>query len=97
VPPERFSAFWDLVRASLAPGGRVFFVDSCREPTSAAVDNPLPESAVGTLRRRLNDGREFQIYKHFYEPRQLHARLHELGWQIQVLQTRRYFIYGSGC
>ncbi|HEU4619535.1 MAG TPA: class I SAM-dependent methyltransferase, partial [Gammaproteobacteria bacterium] len=28
VPPERFAAFWDLVRRCLAPDGRVFFVDS---------------------------------------------------------------------
>ena len=26
VPPERFEAFWNLVRSCLAPGGRVFFI-----------------------------------------------------------------------
>ena len=40
VPPERFAEFWQLVRSCLAPGGRVFFVDSRREPTSTAVDVP---------------------------------------------------------
>ncbi|HEX8907173.1 MAG TPA: class I SAM-dependent methyltransferase, partial [Longimicrobiaceae bacterium] len=30
VPPERFEAFWAMVRGALAPGGRVFFVDSLR-------------------------------------------------------------------
>ena len=28
VPEERFDEFWSLVRAALAPGGRVFLVDS---------------------------------------------------------------------
>ena len=28
VPPERFEAFWTLVQGCLAPGGRVFFIDS---------------------------------------------------------------------
>src|SRR5258708_32301753 len=30
VPPDRFGAFWELVRSCLAPGGRVFFLDSLR-------------------------------------------------------------------
>ena len=41
VPPERFEAFWAMVRASLAPGGRVFFVDSRYEATSTASDHVL--------------------------------------------------------
>ena len=32
VPPERFVEFWRLVRSCLAPGGRVFFVDSLSNP-----------------------------------------------------------------
>ena len=96
VPPERFVAFWELVRACLASGGRVFFLDSRRDPTSTAIDNALPAGPTTILRRRLNDGREFQIYKIFYEPAALAARLRELGWQFVIQQTARYFIYGSG-
>jgi cyclopropane fatty-acyl-phospholipid synthase-like methyltransferase len=33
VPPERFEAFWKLVRSALRPGGRAFFVDSLRAET----------------------------------------------------------------
>ncbi len=96
VPPERFAAFWDLVAACLAPGGRVFFVDSRHEPSSTAVDHRLPEREATTLRRRLNDGREFQIYKLFYEPEDLAARLRDLGWRFEARQTGHYFLYGSG-
>ena len=96
VPPERFAAFWDLVAACLAPGGRVFFVDSRHEPSSTAVDHRLPEREATTLRRRLNDGREFQIYKLFYEPEDLAARLRDLGWRFEARQTEHYFLYGSG-
>jgi demethylmenaquinone methyltransferase/2-methoxy-6-polyprenyl-1,4-benzoquinol methylase len=96
VPPEKFASFWQLVRSCLAPGGRVFFVDSRHEQTSTAVDHRLPEPEATVLRRRLNDGREFQIYKVFYDPANLAERLHELGWHFDIRQTDNYFLYGSG-
>ncbi|MDX2110245.1 MAG: class I SAM-dependent methyltransferase [Verrucomicrobiota bacterium] len=96
VPPDRFDAFWQLVRACLAPGGRVFFVDSRREPTSTALDHRLPESETPVLTRRLNDGREFQIFKLFYEPSQLTERLRNLGWHFEIHETDHYFIHGTG-
>ena len=96
VPPERFAEFWQLVRSCLAPGGRVFFVDSRHEQTSTAVDHRLPEPEATVLRRRLNDGREFQIYKVFYDPADLTKRLSELGWNFDIGQTDNYFLYGSG-
>jgi demethylmenaquinone methyltransferase/2-methoxy-6-polyprenyl-1,4-benzoquinol methylase len=96
VPPERFATFWQMVRSCLAPGGRVFFVDSRHEQTSTAVDHRLPAKEATTLSRRLNDGREFQIYKVFYEPFELAGRLHELGWQFDLRQTDHYLLYGFG-
>jgi SAM-dependent methyltransferase len=96
VPPERFAAFWQLVGTCLAPGGRVFFVDSRREQTSTAVDHTLAESTTPVLQRRLNDGREFRIYKVFYDPAQLTDRLQQLGWRVEVTQTAHYFIHGFG-
>jgi hypothetical protein len=49
-------------------GGRVFFVDSRREPASTACDHIRPEvSSSPIARRKLNDGREFRIYKVFYD------------------------------
>jgi demethylmenaquinone methyltransferase/2-methoxy-6-polyprenyl-1,4-benzoquinol methylase len=94
VPPERFAVFWQTVRGCLAPGGRVFFVDSRHEQTSTALDHRLPGPEATVLRRRLNDGREFQVYKVFYEPAELGERLRGLGWDAEVRSTSRYFIYG---
>ena len=48
------------------------------------------------LRRRLNDGREFQVFKSFYDPVQLIERLRELGWSFDIRQTGHYFIHGAG-
>ncbi len=93
VPEEKFNGFWELVRSSLGPNGRVFFLDTRREETSTAADQVLPEKDV--MRRKLNDGREFEIFKLFYEPSELEQRLSDLGWRAQVSESERYFIYGS--
>jgi demethylmenaquinone methyltransferase/2-methoxy-6-polyprenyl-1,4-benzoquinol methylase len=96
VPPERFESFWDLVRACLAPGGRVFFVDSLYNEASTAVDHRLEGPEATTVKRRLNDGREFRIVKVFYRPDELAARLAGMGWQVEVHATPRYFLHGRG-
>ncbi|RYD36186.1 MAG: class I SAM-dependent methyltransferase [Verrucomicrobiaceae bacterium] len=96
VPPERFDAFWSMVRSCLAPGGRVFFVDSLHEPTSTAVDHRLLRPEATVLSRRLNDGRGFQIYKVFHDPAELAGRLRGLGWEFEIRRTAHYFLHASG-
>ena len=96
IPPHRFDPFWQTLREALAPGGRVFFIDSRREHSSTAVDHQLPPEQATTLTRRLNDGREFSIYKLFYDPAELTAKLSSLGWKFDISSTEHYFIFGSG-
>ena len=94
VPPSRFGAFWALVRRALRPGGRVFFVDSLAEQGATARDQaPLDDS--GVARRRLNDGREFDIVKVYYEPTSLERRLRTLGWAGWIRASGRHFVYGT--
>ncbi len=95
VPPARFEAFWERVAGALAPGGRVFFVDSALTPESTARDHTIDDPARGTVRRRLNDGREFEIVKVFHEPAVLEARLRSLGWHGRVVATPTFFIHGA--
>ncbi len=61
-----------------------------------AVDHSLPSSEATTLTRRLNDGREFQIYKVFYDQRKLEEELERLGWRFNLSRTPKYFLYGDG-
>jgi ubiquinone/menaquinone biosynthesis C-methylase UbiE len=96
VPADRFASFWSTVRAALRPHGRVLFIDSARTDRSTAADHILPAEDEQTMTRRLDDGREFQIVKRFYDPTQLEDELDELGWQVDVGSTGEFFIYGIG-
>jgi len=97
VPSERFDEFWELARRCLKPSGRFFFVDSVKETQSTAVNHVLPlEDDCETLVRKLNDGREFRIFKLFYQPDDLQAKLKSRGWNAFVRQTEHFFLIGSG-
>ena len=94
VPPDQFERFWGMVRTVLKPDGRVFFVDSLREDSSTARDHE-PLDGSGVVRRKLNDGREFEIVKVFYEPLVLERWLSGHGWHADVHATGKFFLYGS--
>jgi len=95
VPPERFEAFWGLVRSALGPGGRVFFVDSLGAETADEKERRSRNPRDPTTVRRINDGREFRIVKVFYEPADLERRLAGLGWKASV-RTTEHLLYGHG-
>jgi SAM-dependent methyltransferase len=95
VPDDRFAAFWDTVAGALKPGGRVLFIDSARADRSTAVDHRLPGEDEQTMTRRLDDGREFQIVKRFYDPARLESDLADLGWECDAGATAEFFIYGT--
>jgi len=93
VPSSRFDNFWTTIEDALAPDGQVFFVDSRFEPESTASDHPAIDRN-GVARRRLNDGREFEIVKVFYEPSALEQALSDRDWTGYVRSTSRFFLYG---
>ena len=92
VPPDRFAGFWDVVERALRPGGRIFFIDSYQSERAAAAD----QRATLLSQRALNDGRQFEIIKIFYQPAELQQRLHALGWHVTVDRTAQHFLYGAG-
>jgi ubiquinone/menaquinone biosynthesis C-methylase UbiE len=96
VPESRFDSFWQAVAGALRPGGRVLFIDSDRSEHSTAADHPLPDPEHDITQRRLDDGREFQIVKRFYEPQWLERRLRQLGFETEVRRTGEFFLYGAG-
>ncbi|MGN6565849.1 MAG: class I SAM-dependent methyltransferase, partial [Thermomicrobiales bacterium] len=55
-----------------------------------------PEQGAQTMMRKLNDGREYQIVKNFYDPVRLRAQLAVAGLDVDVRETPTYFLYGTG-
>ena len=94
-PRTGSQAFWETVACALKPGGRVLFFDSARTERSTAADHRLPASDEQTMTRRLDDGREFQIVKRFYDPARARAAAGELGWSASVASTGEFFIHGT--
>lgn len=94
VPRHLFAAFWALVGSCLQPDGRAFLIDNRRDPSRATQDPYIIHEADDVQRRRLSDGSEHRVVKVFYEPDELSARLHRLGWAAALTGTSR-FIYGS--
>ena len=95
VPPERFTSFWNTVETALAPGGRVFLIDSLYKQEGTAKDQTLPGPESTVAKRKLNDGREFEIIKLFYTPEALRQKLQTLSWQVKAAQTERFFVYAK--
>ena len=96
VPAGAFIPFWSMVAQALAPGGRVFFVDSRNHPAGreGGYADWAPAAPPSRSRRRLRDGREFEIVKIFHRPDDLEAQLRTLGWRAVVRGTSTFFLHG---
>lgn len=93
VPSRHFKAFWQLIDRALKPEGRVFLVDNARPGDS----RHLVSSAGEVARRRLSDGREFDLVKRFWKPAELEHEVAAVGWRLSVRTTANgYFISASG-
>jgi SAM-dependent methyltransferase len=93
VPSTQFARFWQLVDRALEPNGRVFFVDNA-DPTGGAWSS---QTGPETARRRLADGREFNIIKRWFQPDALTDELSLLGWELDLTETTNgFFMIGSG-
>ena len=93
VPEDRFGEFWSLVRSVLAPGGRVFLVDSGAGDTAhTGTDQEDWEET-----RSLADGRTFRIVKRRWGPAELTERVRPLGFELELFDTaNRHFLVGGG-
>jgi demethylmenaquinone methyltransferase/2-methoxy-6-polyprenyl-1,4-benzoquinol methylase len=92
VPLERFESFWSMVAGSLAPAGRVFFVDdNARTP-----EELIEGDSSTTIRRYLTDGAGCRLVKVPYQPAALEERLARLGWRIRVKPLFGPFFWGAG-
>ena len=95
VPRELLGAFLEKVARGLAPSGRALLIDSARSPRASARDHVLNAPEEELSLRRLADGREYTIVKHWFEPVALAGELEALGWRARVGSTGEFFVYGE--
>ncbi|HET7572735.1 MAG TPA: class I SAM-dependent methyltransferase [Gaiellaceae bacterium] len=92
VPEERFAEFWGTVRRALAPGGRVFLVDSAAGDRAHTGTDQAGEEETRTLA----DGRAFRIVKRRWEPAALAAAVAPLGLHLRLRTTANgHFLLGG--
>ncbi|NUP42256.1 MAG: class I SAM-dependent methyltransferase [Streptomyces sp.] len=90
VPPARLPRFWNTVAESLAPGGKVIFIDD--GPDAAAAEVVLADHPVPTAVRRLDDGSKYRIVKVFHDVQALTSDLTALGWSVRIRPVARQFV-----
>jgi demethylmenaquinone methyltransferase/2-methoxy-6-polyprenyl-1,4-benzoquinol methylase len=94
VPEERFDVFWRTVRSALAPGGRVFLIDSGAGDSAHTGTDQEGERET----RSLSDGRTFRIVKRRWPPEELAERVRSLGFELDMRDTANghFLVGGSG-
>ncbi|HEU5025788.1 MAG TPA: class I SAM-dependent methyltransferase [Spirillospora sp.] len=93
VPPDRLPGFWRTVADALAPGGSAVFIDN--GPGEAAAEDVLVGQPVPSVRRRLEDGSEYQVVKVFHDPERLVRDLESWGWTASVRPVGTGFLTGT--
>ena len=102
IPLDGWRPFWGLMDEALAPRGSVLLIENApphyaiangppeyRSLTSQSDDDPVPHQTV----RRLKDGSDYRVEKHYWTPDQLVSDLEELGWSADVAMSTFAFIY----
>jgi demethylmenaquinone methyltransferase/2-methoxy-6-polyprenyl-1,4-benzoquinol methylase len=93
VPSSRLNEFVSKVSSCLSPKGRVFFVDQQNTARKNEVLDTLNGEAAT---RKLDDGRTFNVIKHFYSPEEIRGAFLKNGIKTRVTSTSTHFYYVDG-
>jgi ubiquinone/menaquinone biosynthesis C-methylase UbiE len=93
VPNAKLNEFVSKVSLCLKPKGKVFFVDQQRGAMKRETfSRPGGEVAM----RRLDDGRDFKIIKHFYSSKEIEECFLRNQIKVRVTNTPTHFYFGVG-
>ena len=96
VPVPRSAEFIREAARIVRPGGWIVLVDSRQAEHSGASDQYVKGDRVQRQHRRLNDGREFTIWKIYWTPAELRSLLGLVCTEVEVIETDHYFIGARG-
>jgi ubiquinone/menaquinone biosynthesis C-methylase UbiE len=90
---EEMNSFFGVLRKSLAPEGKFVIIDSVwGEETKA---HHREQNSMAT--RRLFDGREFQIYKRYFDKEELQDIAVKNNISLEIIYWGDVFFLASGC
>jgi demethylmenaquinone methyltransferase/2-methoxy-6-polyprenyl-1,4-benzoquinol methylase len=93
VPRSKIDESFSKIADCLRSGGRLFFADQqVGALRNEAIDSPGGEIVT----RKLDDGREFHIFKHFYTPEEITTCLVRNGIRSRISFTPIHFFYAEG-
>ncbi len=90
VTDAQMDLFFDKLKMVLKPGGRVLIMDS----TWSQFRKSRPKE--GTTVRRLNDGRDYEIYKRYFERSDIDQMSKSYGMDFEILHEGEIYIGFSG-
>ncbi len=96
VPVPRSAEFIREAARIVRPGGWIVLVDSRQAELSGASDQNTAGDRVQRQHRRLNDGREFTIWKIYWSPEELRSLLGLVCTEVEILETEHFFIGARG-
>ena len=96
VPVARSAEFIREAARIVRPGGWIVLADSRQAEDSGASDQHVAGDRVQRQHRRLNDGREFTIWKIYWSPAELRSLLGLVCTEVEIIQTDRFFIGARG-
>lgn len=85
------SRLFEILRRILRPNAKFVIIDSAWNDERAAT-----RSRTGLQKRRLNDGREFELYKRYFTKEDFKDMAREYRMNLDVVQEGRVFITAVG-
>jgi ubiquinone/menaquinone biosynthesis C-methylase UbiE len=92
VPLSRLDAFLDGIKARLAPGARVAFLDNRYVAGSSTPITRRDAEGNGYQQRRLDDGTSHEVLKNFPTAREMEKRLGRHGSEVRFTNYQYYWV-----
>lgn len=83
--------FFHILKRILKPEGRFVIIDSTWSQERAATNHK-----TGFDKRKLHDGREFTIFKRYFEKKDLHNLARKHGLNLDIIHWGRVFLAAAG-
>jgi len=94
LPDADLDTLMDIVKKLLIPGGRLTIIDSTWNEQIARIRSI--KSKAGMIKRALYDGREFQIYKTYFDKQDINVLAEKYNINLEGVYWGKVFFLAAG-